>query len=205
MSFYNWIQLVTICLMGAMSPGPSLALIINNTIKKNRLSGIITSIGHGLGVTIYSFFAVVGLDILINNYKDIFITFQILGSILLIIIGLKTIINSKDKNATKNELKLKDGTNSFLQGFFIAFLNPKIFVFFAAVFSQFVEVNSNITYNILLVITPGIIDTLWYIFVTIFITQNFIKSLIEENKISLQRVMGFLLILIAFTLLYNLL
>ena len=67
MTYYSWFQLSLVCLLGAMSPGPSVALIINNTIKKNRLNGIITSIGHGLGVTFYALLAVIGLGVLIKN------------------------------------------------------------------------------------------------------------------------------------------
>ena len=71
-TFYIWLQLSLVCLLGAMSPGPSVALIINNTVKKNRLNGIVTSIGHGLGVSFYALLAVLGLGILIENYFNIF-------------------------------------------------------------------------------------------------------------------------------------
>ena len=54
MSFFVWSQLALVCLLGAMSPGPSLALIIRNSINYNRLSGILASIAHGLGICIYA-------------------------------------------------------------------------------------------------------------------------------------------------------
>ena len=86
-TFYIWLQLSLVCLLGAMSPGPSVVLIINNTIKKNRLNGIITSIGHGLGVSFYALLVVLSLGILIENYYNIFIGFQIAGSCFLIFIS----------------------------------------------------------------------------------------------------------------------
>ena len=55
MNFFTWSQLALVCLLGAMSPGPSLALIIRNSINYNRLSGFLSSIGHGLGIGIYAF------------------------------------------------------------------------------------------------------------------------------------------------------
>ena len=54
MNFFIWSQFALVCLLGAMSPGPSLAVIIRNSISFSRLSGIITSIGHGLGIGVYS-------------------------------------------------------------------------------------------------------------------------------------------------------
>ena len=203
MTYYSWFQLSLVCLLGAMSPGPSVALIINNTIKKNRLNGIITSIGHGLGVTFYALLAVIGLGVLIKNYFSIFIAFQITGSILLIIIGIHTIITAKKNNIETIDNKKIFSIYAFIQGFLIAFLNPKILAFFAVLFSQFIYSDATLTDQTILVLTPGIIDTIWYIFVSVAITTYSIKNYINSNKIFIQKVMGFLLILIALTLLYK--
>ena len=100
-TFYIWIQLSLVCLLGAMSPGPSVALIIYNTINKNRLNGIITSIGHGLGVSLYALLAVLGLGILIENYFNIFIGFQITGSFFLIAIGLHAIFSANNNKTNE--------------------------------------------------------------------------------------------------------
>ena len=51
MTFIFWLQFASVCIAGAMSPGPSLALIIRNSVKINRFAGLMTSIGHGLGKT----------------------------------------------------------------------------------------------------------------------------------------------------------
>ena len=203
MTYYSWFQLSLVCLLGAMSPGPSVALIINNTIKKNRLNGIITSIGHGLGVTFYALLAVIGLGVLIKNYFSIFIAFQITGSILLIIIGIHTIITTKKNNIETIDNEKIFSMYAFIQGFLIAFLNPKILAFFAVLFSQFIYSDATLTDQTILVLTPGIIDTIWYIFVSVAITTYSIKNYINSNKIFIQKVMGFLLILIALTLLYK--
>ena len=45
-----WLKLVLICFLGALSPGPSLALVLNNTIARGRLYGISTGLGHGFGI-----------------------------------------------------------------------------------------------------------------------------------------------------------
>ena len=57
-----WIQFASICIVGAMSPGPSMALIIRNSIKYGRVSGLLSSIGHAIGIGIYAAISVVGLQ-----------------------------------------------------------------------------------------------------------------------------------------------
>ena len=52
-------------MIGAMSPGPSLAVIIRNTLAGGRLQGVMAGIGHGIGVGFYALAAVTGLALLI--------------------------------------------------------------------------------------------------------------------------------------------
>ena len=56
-----------VCLLGAMSPGPSMAVVINNAIFKGRYNGILTSLGHGIGIAVYASFAVLGLGLIIKK------------------------------------------------------------------------------------------------------------------------------------------
>ena len=56
MTFVFWLQFATVCVAGAMSPGPSLALIIRNSITINRFAGFMTAVGHGLGMGVYAVF-----------------------------------------------------------------------------------------------------------------------------------------------------
>ena len=50
-----------------MSPGPSLALIINNSINYNRSSGVVASIAHGLGIFVYATITVITLEFILHK------------------------------------------------------------------------------------------------------------------------------------------
>ena len=43
-----------ICILGAMTPGPSLAMVLKHTINGGRNNGIAVGISHGLGVALYA-------------------------------------------------------------------------------------------------------------------------------------------------------
>ena len=47
MELTSWLALAAICVMGAISPGPSLALIIRNTVQGGQGHGVTTALGHG--------------------------------------------------------------------------------------------------------------------------------------------------------------
>ena len=89
MSFFIWSQFAIVCIIGAISPGPSLAVVIRNNINHDRFSGILTSIGHGLGICVYATLAVLGLGIILeaNQYMSHTLTDRQLCDIELILNG----------------------------------------------------------------------------------------------------------------------
>ena len=201
MSFFVWSQLALVCLLGAMSPGPSLALIIRNSINYNRFSGILASIAHGLGICIYATVTVVLLEFILQNSEKIFFFIQICGSIFLIILGLFFVLKKNNENKIET---YKINSNSFSQGFIIAIINPKILVWFVAIYSQFIDTNASIIDKTVLILTPSIIDTIWYSLVAILVTGYGLKEFFNKRKFIIEKIIGSLLIFIAFSLIYSL-
>jgi len=200
MTLIFWLQFAAVCIAGAMSPGPSLALIIRNSTKYNRLGGIMSAIGHGLGMGVYAIFAVTGLSIIILTNIYIFKSIQIAGIIFLFIFGILFIFQKNEKLSIEdNQNKL----NSFLQGFSISILNPKILIWFSAVFSQFVRSDSTFLTNSILVITASAIDCIWYILVALIVTSYGLKDFFQKRIDVIQKISGTVLVLISILLIFN--
>ena len=202
MTLIIFAQVFIVCLLGAMSPGPSMAVVINNAIFRGRYNGILTSIGHGIGITVYATFAVLGLGLIIKTNIFIFNGLKILSIIFLIFIGVKSILNKEKINLEKKNLK--ENTVSFLQGFSISILNPKIFVWFIAIYSQFMSTDNELIFNIYLVSIAGIVDACWYIILTFAVTTTSTLSFFQTKSNIIRRVQGFLFITIGLMLLVNL-
>ena len=202
MTLITFAQVFVVCLLGAMSPGPSMAVVINNAIFKGRYNGILTAIGHGTGITIYATFAVLGLGLIIKTNIFIFNGLKVLSIIFLIFIGLKSILNKKKINLDKKELK--ENTISFLQGFGISILNPKILVWFIAIYSQFLSINNELIFNIFLVSIAGIVDACWYIILTYAATTASALIFFQKKLYFIQKVQGLLFIALGLGLLVNL-
>ena len=118
MSLFNFFQIFFVCLLGAMSPGPSMVVVINNAIFKNRYNGILTSIGHGIGIGIYAFFAVVGVGLIIKSNIIVFNGIKIISIFFLIYMGIKSILSKN--NLDFSEGNKEEGLYSFIQGFIIS-------------------------------------------------------------------------------------
>ena len=202
MNFFVWLQFALVCTVGAMSPGPSLALVIRNNISYNRLAGIMTSIGHGLGIAVYATMAVFSLGLILQTNQSLFLLIQVLGLIFLFFLGVLFIFQKQSDKIT-NENKNQKQINSFFQGFLIAVINPKILIWFTAIYSQFISVDADLTFNIILISTASVIDATWYIVISIIITGYGVKNFLIDKKQLIQKSTGLILLIISLSLLFN--
>ena len=92
-----------------------------------------------------------------------------------------------------------------MQGFSISILNPKIFVWFIAIYSQFMSVNNELIFNIYLVSIAGIIDACWYIILTLVVTTSSALFFFQTNINLIKKIQGFFFIVLGLGLLINLL
>ena len=63
--------------LGATSPGPSLAIVLRNTMIGGRARGLACAVGHGIGFGFYAITVVFGLVILMENNPELFTFMQI--------------------------------------------------------------------------------------------------------------------------------
>ena len=202
MTLTTFAQVFLVCLLGAMSPGPSMAVIINNAIFKGRYNGILTSIGHGIGIAVYATFAVLGLGLIIKTNILIFNGLKILSIVFLIFIGTKSILNKEKLDLTKKDIKEK--TVSFFQGFSISILNPKILVWFIAIYSQFMSADNELIFNIYLISIAGVIDACWYTVLTLAVTTTSALSFFQTKINIIQKTQGIFFIVLGLVLFINL-
>lgn len=184
----SWLSVVGICTLGAMSPGPSLAVVMNNTVNHGRRAGMLTALGHGLGVTLYAAATALGLAVVIASSPTVFDAIRYLGAAFLLFIAYKTFFSGKPvepsndgNSANTAELNKSPG---FLSGLMIALLNPKMAIFFLALFSQFVDANAAIYDKLMLAFTAGAIDCLWYLLVAWGLaTPKILRGLTQHQRL----------------------
>tara|TARA_B100000676_G_scaffold270045_1_gene286452 strand:+ start:500 stop:1114 length:615 start_codon:yes stop_codon:yes gene_type:complete len=203
MTLLLFIQITFVCLLGAMSPGPSMMVVINNAIFKNKFNGILTAIGHGFGIGIYALFAVVGVGLILKTNMIIFNILKFLSIFFLFYLGIQALMKKNQIDFDKNNIK--SGLRSFLQGLSISILNPKIFIWFIAIYSQFMSLNNGYFFNLSLVLIASIVDALWYLLLVNLVTSHSIIGLIKNKAYLIQKIVGILFIIISIILLINLL
>ncbi len=197
MDFTALLGLSFVCAMGAMSPGPSLAVVIRNTISGGRTQGIMTGVGHGIGFGIYAMLAVTGLSAILVADESKFELLQLSGAFVLLWLSYNMLTYVPSGGVEEHQ---SSGRKGFVEGFLISFLNPKILVFLVAVFSQFIDPEMSQFDRIVMAFIAGIIDTVWYVLVAAVLSGTIFIDKLRENSTLIDRFIGSVLAILAFLL-----
>ena len=197
MELTAWISLALICVMGAMTPGPSLVVVLKHTISGGRVNGVAASIAHGVGVGVYATLTVVGLALVIQQTPWLFNVIKYAGVVMLLRLAYKALTSKPALDGMDQKEETVTLKESIVQGFMIAFLNPKLAIFFLALFGQFVEADAGWLQNLIMVGTVFSIDTLWYCIIAIVLSQSSLLAKLKNNVHKIDKVTGVVLLAVA--------
>ena len=189
-----WLSMSLICIFGAMSPGPSLAVVVQNTLSGGRLQGVITGIAHGFGIVIWAGLTAGGIGLLITQQPALFNGMRYAGAAILVYLGIRSLRSTAGAAETLQSANNNPRASAARDGFLIAILNPKIALFFLALFSQFVRPEAGIGEKVIMALTAGGIDALWYIIVALLLSHSAILDRLRARARFLDRLFGLILI-----------
>jgi threonine/homoserine/homoserine lactone efflux protein len=205
MTLSAWLGLLAICCLGAMSPGPSLAMVVRHTLSGGRLHGIVCAWAHSIGIGVYALVTLLGLAAILKASPLMFNAIAIIGAIYLAWMGIQAL---GSKGGMQQKLAAGEATSLWIaarDGLAISLLNPKILLFFLALFSQFVLAAQTTTGQALIVFTPLIIDGLWYTVIAFVLSHSAVLPKLRAKAKLIDRLSGIVLILLSIRVVYTLL
>ena len=198
-----WFALATVFTLGAMSPGPSLAVVLRNTIAGGRSQGISTGIGHGIGFGIYAFLAALGIATALAAHEDVELFLRSGGVLILLWLGTKFLRHAMAGPRQDSGLAESHGPSDragFVQGFSIALLNPKIMAWMLALYAPFIETDSSLETLLGMGMLGMVIDGTWYVTVATVLTTGDRAELLRSKAHVIDGAMGLLMFLFAYIL-----
>lgn len=127
-------------------PGPSVLFTIARAVSWGRKIAVATVVGNNLGSFVTAALVALGIGPLLQHSIFLYIAIQIAGGLYLVWLGIGA---WRHRSAHANEMLNAGGTapsirRTIREGFMVGLLNPKSFVFFAAIFPQFVDRSRNV-------------------------------------------------------------
>lgn len=196
MTTADLLTVAAVCLMGAMSPGPSLAVVLRHALTSGRGVGFAAATTHALAIGIYALATALGMALLLSQAPRVGMGLQVLGGLFLLYLGGGMLRAPKDASSFSVEggEVAGRGWRASRDGFLVAFLNPKIVLFFAAVFSPFVRVEAAIGEKLSLAGVAFLVDWIWFVFVVALVSQDIVVAFVRRHGWLMDRVFGVLLV-----------
>ena len=127
-------------------PGPTVSLIIANSLKFGAKAGLLNVLGTQIGVLILIFLLALGFEFISPFVDQIIKIVRILGAIYLIILGVITFNSKINLNNNQSE---KYNKRFIFQGLIVILTNPKIFLFLGSFLPQFISLEHSISFQII--------------------------------------------------------
>ena len=196
--------LATVFILGAMSPGPSLAVVLRNTMVGGRRQGVMTGIGHGIGFGIYAFLAAAGIATALTLHESTETILKWGGIFLLLFLGVKFLKASMGEQyeSSNEDSHGPSGRAGFAQGFAISLANPKIAAWILALYAPFIEADISIETLFGMGLLGMTIDGTWYVTVATVLTRGDGVPKLRAQARKIDAAMGVLMFVFA-ALIYN--
>jgi homoserine/homoserine lactone efflux protein len=137
MAIHLYLTFVAACIVIVIVPGPTVTLIIANSLRHGTRAGMRNIAGTQLGFVCMIAIVLAGLASLIDTMGVWFDYVRLAGAAYLVWLGIKLLRSSGVLTAVPNAPKPRVGF--FAQGFLVAMSNPKALLLFGALFPQFID------------------------------------------------------------------
>ncbi|WP_163558245.1 LysE family transporter [Halomonas sp. NO4] len=188
-----WMSLAAICAMGAMSPGPSLALVLRHTLGGGRVPGMAAALSHAVGVGLYALLTVWGLGALIVRFPLLFQLITWAGAGYLAWLGVKALRAGRGGPLAAGAVVTTRG-QALREGLLVALGNPKLILFFIALLSQFVTPEMSLAAKAIIVATAMLIDGGWYLLVAVSLSHSRVLPWLQARAHWIHRLTGVMLL-----------
>jgi homoserine/homoserine lactone efflux protein len=148
MPFDLYLAYVLACILIAIIPGPTVTVIVANSLAHGTRAGLLNVAGTQLGLALMMMTLVVGLTSVIAAMGSVFDWLRYAGAAYLVWLGYR-LLRSPDALAETAVVEAPRG-GFFLQGFLVMMANPKALLFFGAFIPQFVDPRGNYVAQIVL-------------------------------------------------------
>lgn len=148
----------------AIVPGPSVTVIIANSLRSGVRAGLLNVAGTQFGVFLMVLIVAAGLETVVSLMGEAFYWVKLLGAAYLIWLGYKMLNSDGDLGSAENTKSPKVGY--FWQGFLVLWSNPKALFFFGAFLPQFVDLtrdtfSQTVLLGLVFLIVASICDSIY--------------------------------------------
>lgn len=164
---------VLTCLAVVIAPGPSLAVIVNQSLRAGRITGLATIAGNTSGLVFWAIASALGLTALVRTSEVAFLVLKIVGAAYLCWLGVQTLLRAR-RHSTEGQAEPAAGERprglwvAYRAGLIANLANPKAAALYLALLPQFLPATGPVfTATAVLAVVQMAISAGWYVLVVL--------------------------------------
>lgn len=199
-----WSEFLAIALahlLAVASPGPDFAIVTRQSVTGGTVAGLWTSFGVGTGILLHVGYCLLGVALILSQSENLFNTVKWIAAAYLLFIGIQAIRKSFIKfevapgsSATVADL---DPLKAFSIGFLTNGLNPKATLFFLALFTVVIDVDTPLRIQIFYGIYLAVATFAWFAMLSALLGRDAVRNFMLRAGAWFERAMGLVLIFLA--------
>jgi threonine/homoserine/homoserine lactone efflux protein len=126
-------EFLLIALLVTLTPGPATATILRVAVRDGRRGALGTVLGNSVGVLMWAALSAIGVSSLVLASEVAYTALKICGAIALVLLGLRSLLHRTPTPETR------PARGGWRTGLVTSVANPKLAVFFVALFPQFLS------------------------------------------------------------------
>lgn len=140
-----------------LTPGPATALVVRSTLRAGRRGAFLTTLGNSTGVLFWGAASAAGIAALVAASELAFLVLKVTGAVVLVVLGIQS------WRRTGVAAGARSTGRAFADGVLTSLANPKLAVFFIALFPQFLAGgHSTLATGLAMASFIVVLDLVWY-------------------------------------------
>jgi threonine/homoserine/homoserine lactone efflux protein len=149
---------VPVALLLTLAPGPATALVVRNAVRGGRRRALLTTVGNSIGVFAWGAFAALGIAAVVATSAHAYTTVKLVGAVVLIVLGIQSL-----RRGGKAVRPVATSKGALRDGLVTSLANPKLAVFYVALFPQFVPAGAPVLpWALAMAALVVAFDLVWY-------------------------------------------
>ena len=190
----NFIELGMVYLLAAMMPGPSIGIILRNSIISKQAgfqAALATVVGTSLQIALVLTVLLINKNFGSSNYFLI----KLACSLYLIYVGFKTMVFHDE--GSNNVITRNAKRSYFYEAFCVEFTNPLAFTFFISIMTMYIDMNNRVIIIAAYWVELTILAALWFLSASYVLSSKLVTRYTTRYRKVINIVTGALFIILA--------
>lgn len=159
---HDVLAFIAVAAILTVTPGATTALVLRSAMRGGTRVAARTIAGNETGVLAWALLSVLGISALVAASQVAYDALRIAGAAVLIVLGAQALLHSR--RGAQPTAPRDSSRGAYRNGVVTSLANPKLSVFFVALFPQFVPEGAPVLpYTLAMAATVVVFDFAWYL------------------------------------------